>query len=100
MEKLLTIAPRYGIEIKVRLAKLRLPQLALGTAAWWLESRPFLSGLQREHIWVFWRRVLHTCHHRTAGADLAAPGRARAGPCDLWAFWRREVGRGRPHLLS
>jgi uncharacterized damage-inducible protein DinB len=36
-----------------------------GTAAWWLESRPFFGGLQRERIWVFWRRVLHTCHHRT-----------------------------------
>jgi uncharacterized damage-inducible protein DinB len=47
------------------LAKGRLPQLAQGAAAWWLESRPFLGGLQRERIWVFWRRVLHTCHHRT-----------------------------------
>jgi hypothetical protein len=39
--------------------------LAQGTAAWWLESRPFFGGLRRERIWVFWRRVLHTCHHRT-----------------------------------
>jgi hypothetical protein len=39
--------------------------LAQGTAAWWLESRPFFGNLQRERIWVFWRRVLHTCHHRT-----------------------------------
>ena len=43
----------------------RLPQLARGTAAWWLESRPFFGGLERERIWIFWRRVLHTCHHRT-----------------------------------
>jgi hypothetical protein len=21
--------------------------------------------LQRERVWVFWRRVLYTCHHRT-----------------------------------
>ena len=28
-------------------------------------SPPFFGGLQRERIWVFWRRVLHTCHHRT-----------------------------------
>src|SRR5213079_666918 len=34
------------------------------------------------------------------GADLAAPGRARAGPGDLRAVRRREVGRGRPHLLA
>lgn len=47
------------------LTRQRLPRLAQGTAVWWLESRPFFSGLQRERIWVFWRRVLHTCHHRT-----------------------------------
>ena len=43
----------------------RLPQLAAGTTAWWLEKRPFFGGLVRERIWVYWRRVLHTCHHRT-----------------------------------
>ena len=42
-----------------------MPQFAQGTAAWWLESRPFFGGLRRERVWVFWRRVLHTCHHRT-----------------------------------
>jgi uncharacterized damage-inducible protein DinB len=45
--------------------KQRLPQLARGTGMWWLETRPFFGGLQRQRIWVFWRRVLHTCHHRT-----------------------------------
>ena len=30
------------------LVKQRLPQLAQGTAAWWLESRPFFGRLQRE----------------------------------------------------
>ena len=49
----------------IGLTRRRLPQLAQGTAAWWLESRPFFGGLQRERIWLFWRRVLHTCHHRT-----------------------------------
>jgi uncharacterized damage-inducible protein DinB len=53
------------IEKYVWLAKRRLPQLAGGTTVWWLESRPFFDGLRRERIWVFWRRVLHTCHHRT-----------------------------------
>jgi uncharacterized damage-inducible protein DinB len=53
------------IEKYLWLAKRRLPQFAKGTTAWWLESRPFFGGLQRERIWVFWRRVLHTCHHRT-----------------------------------
>src|SRR5262245_40626264 len=43
----------------------RLSQLARGTTPWWLEQRPFFGGMQRERIWVFWRRVLHTCHHLT-----------------------------------
>src|SRR2546423_6904256 len=49
----------------IGLARRRLPQLAAGTTSWWLEQRPFFGGLQRERIWAFWRRVLHTCHHRT-----------------------------------
>jgi uncharacterized damage-inducible protein DinB len=53
------------IDKYVWLVRGRLPQLARGTTAWWLESRPFFGGLQRERVWVFWRRVLHTCHHRT-----------------------------------
>jgi uncharacterized damage-inducible protein DinB len=53
------------IDKYVGLVQRRLPQLARGTAAWWLEGRPFFGGLERERIWVFWRRVLHTCHHRT-----------------------------------
>jgi uncharacterized damage-inducible protein DinB len=53
------------IEKYTWLAKRRLPQLAKGTTAWWLDARPFFGGLVRERIWVFWRRVLHTCHHRT-----------------------------------
>ena len=47
------------------LAHSRLPQFAAGTTPWWLELRPFFGGLQRERIWIFWRRVLHTAHHRT-----------------------------------
>ena len=42
------------------LVKGRLPQLAAGTTSWWLEQRNFFGGLQRERIWGFWRRVLHT----------------------------------------
>jgi uncharacterized damage-inducible protein DinB len=47
------------------LAKARLPQIAEASAEWWLEERPFFDGLSRQRIWTFWRRVLHTCHHRT-----------------------------------
>jgi uncharacterized damage-inducible protein DinB len=49
----------------VWLAKRRLPQFAQATAAWWLAEMPFFGGLQRQRIWTFWRRVLHTAHHRT-----------------------------------
>ena len=53
------------IDKYVGLVKRRLPQLAAGATSWWLENRPFFGGLKRQRIWVLWRRVLHTCHHRT-----------------------------------
>ncbi len=53
------------IENYIWLIRQRLPQLAAGTTAWWLEQRPFFGGLERQRIWIFWRRVLHTCYHRT-----------------------------------
>ena len=69
VEELLPPAAKPGvqeyIEKYVWLARRRLPQFAQGTTAWWLEQRDFFGGLKRERIWVFWRRVLHTCHHRT-----------------------------------
>lgn len=53
------------IDRYVWLARRRLPQFAAGTLDWWLEERAFFGGLRRQRVWVFWRRVLHTCHHRT-----------------------------------
>lgn len=50
-----------------RLAQLvlaRLAYLAPQRADWWLARVPFFE-VERERIWVFWRRVLHTAHHRT-----------------------------------
>lgn len=47
-----------------QLARPRLEFFAGQSREWWLEQVPFF-GLSRERIWVFWRRVLHTCHHRT-----------------------------------
>jgi len=50
-----------------RMRELALPRLGLlaeKTEGWWLEVVPFFD-VRREHIWVFWRRVLHTAHHRT-----------------------------------
>ena len=46
------------------LAEPRLGFLAQQTEAWWLQQVLFFDVI-RERIWVFWRRLLHTCHHRT-----------------------------------
>jgi uncharacterized damage-inducible protein DinB len=48
----------------MELARARLPYLAVQHKEWWLAHVPFFE-VQRERIWVFWRRVLHTTHHRT-----------------------------------
>jgi uncharacterized damage-inducible protein DinB len=48
----------------VQLASSRLPWLASLNQDQWTESRPFFDE-QRERIWIFWRRVLHSAHHRT-----------------------------------
>ncbi len=48
----------------VELAYPRLKFLASQSEEWWLEVMPFFD-VERERIWIFWRRVLHTCHHRT-----------------------------------
>jgi len=45
------------------LARPRLMFLANQPTEWWLEDVPFFDS-QHKRIWVFWRRVLHTCHHR------------------------------------
>jgi hypothetical protein len=80
------------------LVKHRLPQWAQDTAGWWLESRPFFGGLQREQIGASGGV---SCASAITGRRCR-PGcgwPARAGPGNLRAFRRREVGRGRPHLL-
>lgn len=46
------------------LATPRLTFLATRTEGWWLQAVPFFD-VTRQRIWIFWRRVLHTCHHRT-----------------------------------
>ncbi len=47
----------------VQLARPRLGSLADRDPAYWLAEVPFFDA-RRERIWVFWRRVLHTAHHR------------------------------------
>lgn len=47
----------------LQLARPRLGILAGQSELWWLERVPFFD-VERERIWIFWRRVLHTAHHR------------------------------------
>jgi uncharacterized damage-inducible protein DinB len=47
----------------VELARARLSFLAQQTEEWWLTVVPFFD-VERERIWILWRRVLHTAHHR------------------------------------
>jgi uncharacterized damage-inducible protein DinB len=47
----------------VELSRKRLIFLSEQNEEWWLTVVPFFD-VQRERIWVFWRRVLHTAHHR------------------------------------
>lgn len=44
-------------------ARARLPRLAEATEAWWAAPVTFFD-VERSRQWVFWRRVLHTAHHR------------------------------------
>jgi len=50
-----------------RALELALPRLAYFSSKgedWWVEAVPFFD-VKRQRIWIFWRRVLHTAHHRT-----------------------------------
>ena len=46
------------------LARPRLSYLAARDEVWWTGLVRFFD-VERERIWIFWRRVLHTAHHRT-----------------------------------
>jgi uncharacterized damage-inducible protein DinB len=48
----------------LELAEPRLRFLAVQADSWWLEEVPFFDA-RRQRVWIFWRRVLHTAHHRT-----------------------------------
>ena len=59
-----TAGVRDYVDRLVALARPRLVALADGDEAFWRTEVPFFD-VRRERIWVFWRRVLHTAHHRT-----------------------------------
>ena len=46
------------------LAVPRLSYLAAQPEPWWVVRVPFFD-VERERIWIVWRRILHTAHHRT-----------------------------------
>jgi len=56
--------PEAFVERLVELARPRLGFLAEQSDEWWVERVRFFD-VERERIWIFWRRVLHTAHHRT-----------------------------------
>jgi uncharacterized damage-inducible protein DinB len=59
---------RAYIDRFVALAGPRLTPLAAADERLWLSEVPFFD-VQRQRIWVFWRRVLHTAHHRAQVGD-------------------------------
>ncbi len=48
----------------VDLARARLQPIAAADEHYWLSETPFFD-VSRQRIWIFWRRILHTAHHRT-----------------------------------
>lgn len=46
------------------LARARLPHLARASREWWNTPVKFFD-VERPRVWIFWRRVLHSAHHRT-----------------------------------
>jgi uncharacterized damage-inducible protein DinB len=56
------------VDRMIALARARLAPLAYGDEAFWLAEVPFFD-VQRQRIWVFWRRILHTAHHRAQVGD-------------------------------
>jgi uncharacterized damage-inducible protein DinB len=59
---------RAYVERVLELARARLTPLADTDESFWLASVPFFD-VRRQRIWVFWRRVLHTAHHRAQVGD-------------------------------
>lgn len=55
---------RSATDRLVSLAVPRLAFLAARPADWWRVRVAFFD-VERERAWIFWRRVLHTAHHRT-----------------------------------
>jgi uncharacterized damage-inducible protein DinB len=55
--------PEAFIRNMKELAMRRLEVLASKDEQWWMQTDGFFD-VERQRIWIFWRRVLHTTHHR------------------------------------
>jgi uncharacterized damage-inducible protein DinB len=62
------LPPSFTVETAcnrfIELVLHRLDFFAQQHEPWWMETVPFFD-VERQRIWIFWRRVLHTAHHRT-----------------------------------
>jgi uncharacterized damage-inducible protein DinB len=67
------------IDRAISLARARLAPLAAGDDQFWLTEVSFFD-VRRQRIWVFWRRVLHTAHHRAQVGDCLRLLNARVPP--------------------
>jgi uncharacterized damage-inducible protein DinB len=67
------------IDRVIALARARLAPLAAGEEQFWLAEVSFFD-VRRQRIWVFWRRVLHTAHHRAQVGDCLRLLNARVPP--------------------
>jgi uncharacterized damage-inducible protein DinB len=60
--------PAAYVQQLIRHCRPRLDALARADQPFWLTEVPFFD-VRRQRIWVFWRRVLHTAHHRAQLGD-------------------------------
>ncbi len=67
------------IDRVITLARARLAPLATADEQLWLTEVLFFD-VRRQRIWVFWRRVLHTAHHRAQVGDYLRLLNARVPP--------------------
>jgi DinB family len=59
-----SLTVEFASQRLVGLAVPRLAFLAAQRADWWIQRTAFFD-VERTRAWIFWRRVLHTAHHRT-----------------------------------
>jgi uncharacterized damage-inducible protein DinB len=61
-------SPQTYVDRLLQHCRSRLRPLADADESYWLAEVPFFD-VRRQRIWIFWRRVLHTAHHRAQIGD-------------------------------